>query len=198
MLQAQIPTTNFTVNGQTFLVEELTNTLVIENAQSPIKSGAVIHNGIPNPDCYKALSGFARDAFYTFEYRKEDFMRFTNILREVFPQPRAMALGARESIDMSFTISPQGQILEIRYQFDKDLAITTTELALLDKRLKESMFFTFKPNHVCSSSNVISLQSQWISFGDLYSPYGFGEGPLWQDAERRLREMIEEGEDPRN
>ncbi|MCS6796260.1 MAG: hypothetical protein NZ516_09905 [Raineya sp.] len=197
-VKAQIPTTNFTVNGQHFIVEELPNILVVENAQSPIKSGAVVPNGIPNRDCYLALIGFATNPFYNFNYRKEDFIRYTNILREVFPYTRAMALGMKKSINMYFTINPQGQILEIRYQFGKDLAITPNELELLDRRLKESMFFTFKPNHVCSSSNVISLQVIWVTFEELYSPYGYGLGEDWMEFDRQLRELIEEGEDPRN
>ena len=205
VLKAQIPSTNFTINGQNFLVRVVsigTNDpepdLVVENAQSPIKSGAVVSNGTPSNDCYKSLTGFATNPFYTFNYRKDDFIRYTNILREVFPQSRAMALGMKQSIDMRFTINPQGQILEILYQFDKNLAITPSELALLDRRLKESMYFTFKPNHVCSSSNVISLQSIWLTFQELYSPYGYGIGPDWIEFDRQLQMLIAEGEDPRN
>jgi hypothetical protein len=206
IVHAQIPTSNFTVDGQTFAVEivaleanDPNPSLFVENTQSLIKSGAVVSNGIPSNDCYRALTGFANYPFYTFEYNKPDFIRLYDIFREVFPMAKATALGAlKEEIDLRFLITPQGQVLEVWYQFSKDLNITPAELALLDRRLKESMHFTFKPNHVCSSSTVIGLQGWGVRFKDLYTPYGYGYGADWEESDRILQMMIQEGEDPRN
>ncbi|MCU0439634.1 MAG: hypothetical protein MUC49_17225 [Raineya sp.] len=181
-IQAQIPTSNFTVNGQTFLVKNLSNTLTVTNAQSPIKSGQVIINEMPD-ECYnQSVKGY----LYRFDYRKSDFIRFYNILREVFPSRRASQLGLKETIMFYFTVGSDGRMLEVEYQFNKNLFITTQELALLDKRLKESMSFTLKPNNICARNGLTAFS------------YGHGFGPIWEENDRDLQELIDMGADPRN
>ncbi|MCU0439633.1 MAG: hypothetical protein MUC49_17220 [Raineya sp.] len=150
-IQAQIPTSNFTVNGQTFLVKVIQPQnpkyhVAITNSQSPIKSGQVVINEMPD-ECYnQSVKGY----LYRFDYRKSDFIRFYNILREVFPSRRASQIGLKETIMFYFTVGSDGRMLEVEYQFRGTIPITIQEIALLDKRLKESMFFTLKPNNICT------------------------------------------------
>ncbi|KOY85078.1 hypothetical protein AD998_01955 [bacterium 336/3] len=193
---AQIPTSNFTVNGQTFLVKNLSNTLVITNSQSPIKSGEIVPTGNADNECYNQL---IKNDFYRFFYRKEDFLRFYNILREVFPSRRILQFGSNKTIDFEFQISTQGRLLEIKYQFAKTLPITTQEIALLDKRLKESMSFTLKPNNICIVNGHTVFSYDWdMRFEQIHDSFGHGQGEEWEYHDDKLRRMIDDGEDPRN
>jgi hypothetical protein len=195
LVKAQFPTTDFTIDGQTFKVKKLTNTCVVTNSQSPIKSGAVRSNGVSSELCSSYLNGYA-GTFYTFDYRKEDFIRFYNILREVFSQYEADLLKL-EDIDFYFVMNDKGQILDINYQFDGSASITADQIAYLDKRLRASMFFTLKPGHMCTGTNMIGL-NYMFSFSELYSLYGYGRGKDWDYNDRMLRDLILQGYDPRN
>ena len=204
---SQIATPSFTINGQTFLVKKITTgeidpnsnsyDYVITNSQSPIKSGLVVSNGVPSELCRDYLSGYEGE-FYSFYFRKNDFLRFFNILREVFPENRVNQLLANDKgIYFDFVINDKGVLLDIDYQFSADNGYTAAEIAHLDRRLRESMFFTLNSTHVCSGANMLGIKYE-VRMNQLYTPFGYGVGDFWQRKDQILRDLIAEGEDPRN
>ncbi|MDX1903891.1 MAG: hypothetical protein SFU27_07010 [Thermonemataceae bacterium] len=205
---SQLPNTNFSVNGKNFLVSTSEGFYTYVFAGSPIETGQIRPTSAPSPECACSLNGYCDD-FYSFEYKKPDFLRFYNIFREVFPKQRVFDMldrisnGSATKFILEMSIDDKGNLLEVRYVIPKELAevLQSTELEKLDTKLLSSMKFSLKAGHVCSGMTIIHLFSggngYYLSLSDLYDEYGYGRGNYWKNTDDILQLMLEDGEDPR-
>jgi hypothetical protein len=205
LLQAraqEIAPGTFTINGESFIVENQRSRYpngdiigyTIYHFNSPIsKLEQPSKVNYPSRDCLDALVN--RELYY-FEENQADFKRFYDVLREVLPPSRLSNLPENNdsNILVSFVTTPRGQIKEVSYFISLNSPYTIQDIALLDKFLKQRMYFTLPRRHVCEGINhfIFHIEVNGNDIRAIHSdPYYFGLGEYWQEVAETLKEREE-------
>ena len=113
-------------NGITFLCEHFSTHSVVRNQQSGFQPIDTIHTR--TTDCMTA------------HLDKVGVLKIHAAVKEVFSATRVAALMPEKRITLYLTFNPQGQITHILYKLKRDTAITPSELAALEIKLKSLVF----------------------------------------------------------
>jgi len=203
LLQAraqQIAPGTFTINGESFIVENHISRLfskgdiigyTIYHFNSPIaKLEQPSRVNYPSRDCLDALVG---GLLYEFEENQADFKRFYDVLREVLPPSRLSNLPENNdsNIGFVFVTTPRGQIKEISYYLSLNTPYNQQDIALLDKLLKQKkkMYFTLPNQHICEGINhfIFHIEVNGNDIRAIHSKsYYLGTGEYWQKMAEEL------------
>ena len=188
-IQAQTPIApgTFTVNGKTFLVKLRTNaivgntipsSLVIYLQSGLINSFPAIGTRTPMPnDCSSSVHN-------DFENHRADFMKFYNVLRNVFSDARCTAIMNHDNEGPDFfvfAVDANGAVLDLTISITLNSLVTPQEIEALYTQLLAQMKFTTSPINCPSTAgfyfHVDPDDLRWIH----NYPHYFGNDKYWKN-----------------
>lgn len=188
-IQAQVPIApgTFTVNGKTFLVKLRTNPIfngAVPNYLTIYLQSGLMNNyptvrttPLPSADCTSSVHN-------DFENHKSDFVKFYDVLRNVFSDARCNAIMNHDNEGPTFfvfDVTADGVVQDLTISITLNSLVTPQEIEALYTQLLAQMKFTTSPINCPSTAgfyfHVDPHNLKWIHNHSHY----FGNSKYWID-----------------